>query len=165
MKTIAFLFMISVVVACSNSSGSKKVNAVMQIAEEYVSGQLKSPVREISDNGVVIIEEGTKKFYVDPASIFTGTIDNDHKEDAIITVVSYNNGYLGLIEHLILVNTDGKLLMQRSIESDMKILGLKDGIITAELPTHPRTSPLYNCSECREVVRYIYRYGELVKTE
>lgn len=165
MKPIAFLFMISATAACSNNSGSKKVNTVMQIAEEYVSGQLKSPVREISVNGIVIIEEGTKKFYIDPASIFTGTIDNDQKEDAIITVVSYNNGYLDLIEHLILVNTDGKLIMQRSVESDMKILGLKDGIITAELPTHPRTSPLYNCSECREVVRYMYRDGELVKTE
>jgi hypothetical protein len=64
-----------------------------------------------------------------------------------------------------MINVDGKLIMQRAIENDMKILELKDGIITAEIHTHPKSSPLYDCPVCMEAVKYRYVAGELVKVE
>jgi hypothetical protein len=80
-------------------------------------------------------------------------------------VVSYDGGKLDLIEHLIIIRIKRKMIMQRSIESDMKILTLNDRIITAEVPTHSRNSPLFYCPECREVVKFRYVAGELVKVE
>jgi hypothetical protein len=47
----------------------------------------------------------------------------------------------------------------------MKILSIKDRVITAEIYTKSRNSPLANCSLCKEVVKYRFKSGELVKTE
>jgi hypothetical protein len=47
----------------------------------------------------------------------------------------------------------------------MKILGIKDGVITAEIYTKSRNSPLANCSLCKEVVKYRFKSGDLIKTE
>lgn len=137
----------------------------MTIAENYVKGQLTQADRQVSDEGFVMLTDGAKKYYIDPSTINTGLIDDDSREDALITIVSYEGTTLRVIEHLFILGTDDGLTMQKSFESDMKILELKDRIITAELPTHPRSSPLYDCPDCREVVRYRYKMGELVKVE
>jgi hypothetical protein len=50
--------------------------------------------------------------------------------------------------------------MLRSVESDMRILQLNERTITADVPTHPRSSPLYNCPECREIVRFRFNKGD-----
>ena len=97
--------------------------------------------------------------------VFTGVIDEDKGKDAIVTVVSYKGNYLGVIEHLIIININGNLVMHKSVESDMRILGLEDGFIVAEVPEYSRNSPLFNCPSCWEVVKYRFKNGELIKTE
>jgi hypothetical protein len=82
-----------------------------------------------------------------------------------VTIKSFSGQDLLLIEHLFMINTDNKLMLLRVIESDMRILELKDRIITAELPTHPRTSPLYNCASCQEIVKYRFEKGDTVRTD
>ena len=104
------------------------------------------------------------KYIIDPAKIMVGLINDDADEDAIITISLYN-GYIEMPESLILIKTDGKLVMNRSIEADMRIMGIKDRIITAEVFTRSRNSPLRNCAVCKEVVKYKFRNGDLVKTE
>lgn len=164
-KYILNLLFLGLITSCQDNSVSITKEQVMSIAEKYVRGQLATAERQISAKGAVIFSEGDKKYYIDPLTIFTGLINEDSREDALITIVSYNGMELGLIEHLFIINTDEGLSMQKSYESDMKILDLKDRVIIAELPTHPRSSPLYNCDDCREVIRYRYDMGELVKVE
>lgn len=164
-KYFLYLLFLGLITSCQDNSVSITKEQVMSIAEKYVRGQLANSERQISVKGTVTISEGDKKYYIDPLTIFTGLINEDSREDALITIVSYNGMQLGLIEHLFIILTDEGLSMQKSFESDMKILDLKDRIITAELPTHPRSSPLYNCSDCREIVRYRYDMGEMVKVE
>jgi hypothetical protein len=47
----------------------------------------------------------------------------------------------------------------------MRIISLKDRIITADVPEHSRNTPLFNCPSCWEVVKFHYKMGELVKVE
>lgn len=164
-RFLSGMIFLAVLNSCGALSDKGTKEQVMAIAENYVKGQLTSAERQTSDEGVVVISGGDKKYFIDSSAIFTGYIDEDSREDALVTVISYEGTRLGVIEHLIIIRTDEGLTMQRSVESDMKILDLVDRIITAEIPTHPRSSPLYDCPDCREVVRYRYKMGELVKAE
>jgi len=92
-------------------------------------------------------------------------IDYDNIEDAIISISSYNGEYLITIEHLILINTDGKLKITKVIEGDMKVLKIENRVVFVEIPKLAPDSPNYNCAICREVVKYKYVNGDLIKTE
>ena len=168
------LILIGFLTSCTQNTGKggiddsleKKIrNQVISIAEDYTSKQLKDAKKTIAPNGIIIMGDEKKRYVIDPSKIFTGLIDDDANEDAIITITSLNGDYLGLIEHLIIINTNGKLMLLRAVESDMKILQLHNRVITAELPTRPRSSPLYNCSACREIVKYQFKTGELIRME
>ncbi|MGE5419438.1 MAG: hypothetical protein ACM3UT_04590 [Chloroflexota bacterium] len=150
---------------CTGNSDKKIREEAITVAAEYLKGQSKTPEKKIGDNGTVSIIDGETSYILDPSSLFTGFLDNDNRKDAILTVFSYYKDRPGRVEHLILINVNGKLTMQRAIENDMKILELKDGIITAEIHTHPKSSPLYNCPVCMEAVKFRYAAGELVKAE
>lgn len=160
--------------SCTQNSGTsgilslseKKIRKqVIAIAEDYANKGLKETKKTIAPNGIIIIGDEQKRYLIDPAKIFIGLIDDDSKKDAIITITSFKGEYLDLIEHLIILNTNSKLMLLRAIESDMKILKLQDKVITAELPTRPRSSPLYNCTACREIVKYQFKSGDLIKLE
>lgn len=154
-----------VLAACNSNSENKIRKEALRVAVEYIKSQSKTTEKKIEDNGAISIIDGTATYILDPTSLFTGFLDDDNRKDAIITVYSYDQGRPVRIEHLIIINTDGELTMQRAIENDMKILELKDRIITAEIHTHPRSSPLYDCASCMEAVKYRYVAGDLVKAE
>jgi hypothetical protein len=135
------------------------------IAEDYAQNQLKDSKITTNINGYITIEDSLKKFIFDPARIITGNIDADSLQDAIVTITSFTGQDINLIEHLILLNTNGKLMLIRSFEADMKILQLKDRVITVEVHTKPRTSPLYNCASCKAIINYKFNEGDLVKIE
>jgi hypothetical protein len=126
---------------------------------------LNSTSSEISQNGITRYGDDAHRIIVDPGRLFTGYVDEDDLKDAVITIVGTENGMLGKIEHLVYLNTGSGLSLSSTLESDMRILSLEDRVITAELPTHPRTSPLYNCDKCRDTVKYSFRNGELEKIE
>jgi hypothetical protein len=148
-----------------NSSDDVLRKEVVSIAEKYVNDQLTGAKKTIFENGIITIGNEKKSYVIDPRKIFTGLIDQDSKPDAIITIFSYKGQDLDLIEHLIIINTNDKLMLIRSIESDMKVLQLKGRVITTEFPKRPRSSPLYDCSSCQEIVKYRYLNGDLVKVD
>jgi hypothetical protein len=176
MKSIFPLIIILIALfSCSRNSGTEGTiskrkeerirNEATAIAEKYADGQLKEAQRTTTDNGLIVLSDDHKKYTIQPASIIIGLINEDNNYDAIVTVSSFAGQDLLLTEHLFMIDTDNRLMLLRVIESDMRILGLKDRIITAELPTHPRTSPLYNCASCQEIVKYRFEKGDLVRTD
>jgi hypothetical protein len=173
-KSFYILFLIPLLLSCTNS-GKKDANGkyvsprvkkeVLALATNYINGTFKEPKKTVSKDGIITIGEDQSSYVIDPAKIYTGLIDDDNTEDAIISMDYYHGQYIVMSEHLILISTDGKLILSRAIESDMKILGIKDRVITAEIYTKSRNSPLANCSLCKEVVKYRFKSGDLIKVE
>ncbi len=167
--SLGFLLIIS----CNNHSKKERTDNISDkkirkeafaLAKTYVLNQLKDP-KENTINGTLAISDSTRRYSINPSKIYIGLIDSDEKKDAIVTLVSFRGQDLDRIEHLIILRTGKKFMLIKVFESDMKILQLKDRVITAEIPTRPRTSPLYNCASCQAIVKYQYKDGDLVKIE
>lgn len=147
----------------------------MDLAIKYVSDKLKEPKKTIApDSTITIIDNQVNfvtsaayqtRYVIDPGKIIIGKIDDDANDDAIICISDINGQDLETPEHLILIKTDGKFILNRVIESNMKVLGIKDGIITAEVSTRSLNSPLRDCHVCKEVVKYRFKSGDLIKVE
>lgn len=148
-----------------NSPELRLKHEAIDLATTYASGKFKTPVQTSSADGTITVTEGQYSYIINPSTIYTGLIDYDNIEDAIVSLDYYHSQYIVLTEHLILINSENKLTLNRSIESDMKILSIKDRVITCEVYTRSRNGPLANCHVCKEVVKYQFRQGELIKTE
>ena len=153
-----------------DKSGNHSSDA-MDVAVGFVEGKFKRPVTEYDNEGNASIrEEGISlmtepvKFVVEKNDVFTGDIDGDGDTDAIVSAGEYRGNSITGFEHIIITNADGIMSLNRVIESNMIVFGIKDGIITAEVHTHPPTSPLYDCDSCKEVVRFRFESGELIRT-
>ena len=166
MKSYHILFLLAVLLpACSQDHDKKIKKQVTAVAEKYIMSQLTNPQRTISDNGRITISDEQKKYIVEPSRIFIGLVDDDTKEDAIVSVSTFQGQYQTVSEQLIILKTDKDFTLARAMESDMRIISLKDRIITADVPEHSRNTPLFNCQSCWEVVKFQFRMGELVKVE
>lgn len=178
-KNSILIFLAIIIFSCThNNKKEGSVNSItprikseiVDIAINYAMDKFKESKKTVTKDGVVtIVDIKTNdmqiKYIIDPAKIEVGLIDGDKNEDAIITISSAKGQYLEMPEHLFLIKTDGKFMLNRVIESDMKILKINDRIIFAEVPTLAPDSPNYNCATCREVVKYKYINGNLVRTE
>jgi hypothetical protein len=170
MKLIIILVLCSVVSlsSCNNNSGSsgnKMKRQAIDIAENYALNHLKDSKKAVNSSGLITISNDQKMIVINPEIISFGIINDDSIPDAIVSLDTFLGQYQTESEHLILINTEGKLVLSQVIESNMKVLGIKNGIITAEVPTHSRNSPLFNCPVCRDVVKYKFLKGDLVKIE
>ena len=170
-RTFLFIIIIGTLVSCNRkpaknqpeSLESKLKKEAVALTKDYASKQLKTPTTSVDGFGIITIKDDLKRYRIDPSKIFISQINSDESKDALVTITSYYQQDMGMPEHLILLNTNGKLELDRVFELDMKIVKLKDKIITGELHTKPRTSPLYNCSHCIEIANYQYKDGDLVK--
>lgn len=138
---------------------------VMAVAEKYISGQLTNPERNESKNGLITFQDSQKKYILQPAMVYTGLIDEDLTRDAIVSVMVFQGKYQTESEQLIILKRDKEFVLASAIESDMRIISLKDRIITADVPEHSRNNPLFSCESCWEVVKYQFKTGELVRIE
>ena len=165
--------------ACSNEKSrvdAKRAlkDEAVEVAVKYAAARFKSAKQTVEKNGTIIIQDSIVnfvalsyaelKFVIDPANIIIGLIDDDNDPDAIITITPDKGQYYQVPELLIMTRTEGHYIINRVIESDMKILQLKGRVITAEITTKSRNSPLRDCSACKEIVKYRFRNGELEET-
>jgi hypothetical protein len=175
MRTSFFLIILACLIAsCSHNSGTERENDrverkfrkdVLKIAEVYATRNLSDAKETETEDGLTTIGDDQKAYVIDPSKIFIGHLDPDTINDAIISLSPFQGNFEVTTEHLIIINTDGKLKLLRSLDSDMRIISIIDGIITAEVPEHSRNTPLFNCPSCWEVVKFQFREGELVKME
>ncbi len=147
--------------SCNDGTSEKFLKSAIDVAEQYAVNQLTVKEKKITKDGITVIGSEEKKYVIDPSKVFTGNINDDDEPDAVVTIVSFLQNRLLLTEHLIMLNEGGELIIIRSVESDMRILGLNNRIITAKVPTHPRSSPLHYCEECQEIRNYRYADGDL----
>jgi hypothetical protein len=168
MKYFLFLLIFLAFQGCNfnkeGNTGKLKKKAIMA-AENYASENVKLKTRKVFENGMIAIGDETKMYVIDPGKVWVGRIDDDANEDVIMTLDVFTQGYQNTSEQLILISRQGVLMLNKALESDMKILKLEDGKIVAEVPEHSRNSPLFNCPSCREVVIFHYDKGNLVKAE
>jgi hypothetical protein len=155
------------VFGCINDKPGSEIQfreRVLSITEEYAKTQLNSLSEEQSGDGVILLRGSSGDYLVETQKIFIGLIDEDKDTDALVTLIPVND-ITEKTKHLVILGKKGNPFLFKIIESDMKILQLKDRMITADVPEYPRSSPLFNCHECREIVKYRLVSGELVKTE
>jgi hypothetical protein len=173
-KTVFILFLVPLIFSCAQNKNktSDENSPELRLKQEaidftisYVMGKFKTPVKTISNDGIITFTDNQHSYIINPSKVYTGLIDYDNIEDAIVSIDYYNGQYIVLTEHLILINSENKLTLNRSIESDMKVLSIKDRVITCEIYTRSRNSPLADCHICKEVVKYQFRQGELIKME
>lgn len=166
MKLYYIIIILAVLLpGCSQNSGQKIKNQVTSVAEKYIMTQLAEPEKRVLENGIIMIHDKQKGYVIEPSKIYTGLIDNDPKEDAIVTLSTFQGQSQTVSEQLIILKTGRNFKLVSTLESDMIIISVKDRIITADVPEHSRDNPLFNCPSCREVVRYKFSLGELVKAE
>ena len=173
-KSLFLLLFITLLYSCvqnKNKNGDENSPEValkkeaIDFATTYAMGKFKAPVKTINNDGIITVAENQYSYVINPSKINTGLIDYDNVEDVIVSIDYFNNQNIVLTEHLILISSENKLTLNRSIESDMKILSIKDRIITCEVYTRSRNGPLADCHVCKEVVKYKFIKGELIKTQ
>lgn len=164
-----FFAIISIIlpINCSHDFRSEeKIKAKsLAVAENYITDRMINSKKTEYKNGLTGISNENRTYIINPSKIYTGFIDDDNDTDAIVTLDVFEGQYQIMSEHLILIQKNGRMVFNRAIESDMKIFEIKDRIITAEVPTHDRNSPLFDCSSCQEVVNYRFVNGDLVRME
>jgi hypothetical protein len=149
-------------VSCSNNNEIHR-KKVISIATRFALTKIESGKAYTDTNGVVTIGDSLVRFVIDPASVFTGIIDTTIKNQQLwITIDSLHDPYLIPLYHLILEQQGDSLNIAHIIRSDARILGVHEGIITAEVPTHDPSSPLYFCSECRDTVLFKLKGESLI---
>jgi hypothetical protein len=177
---IVFLIILPLVFSCSHKdvrdlSEASIRKEIMETAVKYAKEKFQESKETIASDGVVTIADSQisyitrsishKSYIIDPLNIKVGLINEDEEPDAIITILGMNDQDLESLEHLIIIKSEGKYILSRAIESNMKVLGIKDRIITAEVSSRSLRTPLRDCHECKEVVKYKFKSGDLIKTE
>jgi hypothetical protein len=174
MKTRSLLIILIIISACSQNSGTNNTGnsadlkirkQVTVVTEKYITGQLPDSEKTISKNGVITLGNGQKRYIINPAKVFTGLIDDDQSFDALVSLEVFQGQDQVISEQLIILASDDKMMLASAIESDMRIISLKDRVITADVPEHSRNTPLFNCRSCWEVVKFKFKMGELVRIE
>ena len=165
MRKIFTLLMPALILFSCSGSQQMIRKQVLEIAGDYALGNLTDGKKKVLENGLITFVSEMKTYVIDTSRIFIGRIDQDTLSDAIISLFPFENNYEVTTEHLVTINNNGRLMLVRTLESDMRVISVEDGIITAEIPEHSRTSPLFNCPSCWEVVKYRFLNGELIKTE
>jgi hypothetical protein len=149
-------------ISCKN--GNKNLNEdpsdknirkhAIGVAEIYVKGRLKNAKKTVSKDGLIVLSANESKWLIDPSKIVTGEIDEDANTDAVVPVHFFRSQSLVMTEHLILINRDGNYVIAKALDSEMKILAIKDRMIFAEISKVASDAPNFGCAICKEVVKY-----------
>ncbi len=176
-KSLLIIFLIPLIFSCKNSDIKEKSlkEKALEAAITYTRSKFTTAKETIDPMGVITVQDSASnllltqayriKYVIDPSKIKFGQIDEDSTTDAIVYMSDMTGQDTESPELLILINRDGKFELSRSIESSMRIIGIKNRIITAEVYTRSINSPLRDCHVCKEVVNYRFKSGDLVREE
>lgn len=150
----------------SGSTHEEKIRKqISAVAEKYIMGQVSEQEKIVTENGMIIFGGDQKRYLLDPAKIYTGLINDDNRIDAIVSLSVFQGNYQTVSEQLIILRQGNDYILALAVESDMIIISLEDKIITADVPEHSRDNPLFSCPTCREVMKFRFEAGELIRVE
>ena len=179
-NSLILIILLCMILSCTHNADKKgSENSIrkeaMDAAIKYAREKFKEAKETVGEDGVVTVTDNQVnyitpaayqlKYVIDPSKIMIGQINDDTIEDAIVYIAVINGQDLETPEHLILIKTEGKLIINRVIETNMRVLGIKNRIITAEVSTRSLNSPLRDCNVCKEVVKYKFKAGDLLRVE
>jgi hypothetical protein len=160
-----------IMLSCNNTengSGPAERRMIKQLLTssiEHVRTNFKDARHSVTEDGMVLVGDEQITCAINPSDIVLGLIDDDANEDAIVTVTSYRGRIPFKTEQLIMIKKGRKFILSAIIEADMKIIEIKDMLISAEISTMPSDSPIHDCEVCKEIVKYQFTNGNLVRTE
>lgn len=149
----------------SISQEEKNIDQAIAAAVDYASSRLKDSKQSTGKDGIITLSANGFNYYLNPAKIIISEIDEDSVTDAIIPLDLLKGQSPVFKEHLILLNKDGKLVIDTAVYNIVNILKAEDRIIIAEISKVGIDAPGYGCAECIEIAKYKLREGMLVRIE
>jgi len=134
---------------------------MVSAVEGYAKDHLKNSKRSVEEDGDVVISDGETSYMYTGGRMIFGEIDDDQIIDAIVPVAIFKGEEIFNIEYLVLLKTGKNYTVIRSLEKILRVIEIKDRVITAEYTDVPPESPYYGCKECTEVIKFRYNKGDL----
>jgi hypothetical protein len=173
-QTCVILFILCFLASCGQNnpairaggtSGDKSMDSVISFSEDYFMDKLKDARVFIDDDGLITIINEMGGYKINQLKIVTGMIDEDNNEDAVVPFYSIMGQSVMDYYHMILLDSADTFKVVKIMNDVFNIHGIKEREIIAEVSTVSPDSPGFGCAECREVVKYRYINGDLVKAE
>lgn len=172
-NTLFSLFALCLLISCNKSNQNAKDNSsetrikkqAIKVGETHARDQLKKAKKTVSKDGLIVISNSDTKYLIDPSRIVVGEIDEDTNKDAIVPLYVFRDQTLVLTEHLILIKKNGKFVIAKVLDSEMKVLSIKERVIYVEISKIASDSPYFGCKICKEVVKYKFLRGDTLRTE
>lgn len=137
---------------------------VVEATRDYLMATVKNPI--VSENSGLYRIQGTGEVYIfDPSGVSIGKLDEDDKDDAVITCTYESTGNDITKRLLILMNKDS-LTVVTALTSDLSVLKISDKILYVERSTAPEDDPgVVPCSACVDTLRYRMVSDSLIELE
>jgi len=146
-------------------SGDKTRDTVINFSENYFKDKIKDARIFIDEDGLITITNDLTGYKINQPKIITGLIDEGKTDDAIVQFYTLRGQSVMGYYHLILLNSADTFKVIKTMNDVFSIHGIKNRKIIAEVSTIAPDSPGFGCAECKEVVRYRYSNGDLVRVE
>jgi hypothetical protein len=173
MKNQILSFILAAILSsCAQNRGSEHTNTgsdqiirnqVLDVACNYAANSMTDANKTVSNDGSITFSSGDTKCLIDPASILIGEINEDSLKDAIVTIFTFDGQKLPRKDHLILVNQNGKLIVAKKLQGEMKFLSISDRIIYIETSKMAADSPFSDCLVCKEIKKYKFIAGDTLR--
>jgi hypothetical protein len=146
-------------------AGGKTKDEVISFVENYFKDKTKDARIFIDEDGLITITNDMTGYKINQPKIVTGLIDENKTDDAIVPFYTLRGQSVMGYYHMILLNSADTFKVLTTMNNVFNIHGIKNRKIIAEVSTVTPDSPGFGCAECKEVVKYKYRDGNLVKVE
>ncbi len=163
-QSIPFFAILAILMSCA-TSGNKKAadldstsfgavsSRVIETTKSYLANQLKNSTIAAESNGDINIKGGGTSFLVTARDINIGLIDEDNSLDAIVSCLVTESDTKKFHKQLILLNKGGIKVVKEFV-SELRVMMISNRTVFGELPKYGPDSPLRNCPECKENVKY-----------
>jgi hypothetical protein len=171
-KICVLLFLGGFLASCiqNNSTNNVGIRSEERVRKEviifvvnYLKGKLKDPKLPVEEENMITITGEGSGYAINLPKMVIGKIDEDNYNDAIVPVYELRGQSLIGYKHLILLKPEGKYIVAETMNDVLSIIGIEDMDIIAEVSTVSPDSPGFGCDECKEVVRYQLKNGELIR--
>jgi hypothetical protein len=148
-----------------NKTFEKTREEVIRSVENYLMEKLKDPRVSVDEFNMICISDSAAGYQINQSKIVIGKIDEDKVDDAVVPVYALRGQSVMEYDHLVVLNSSGTYKVVKTMKDVFNIHAIRNRKIFAEVSTVSPDSPGFGCEECKEVVKYKYMAGELVRAD